>query len=162
MKKQSVKALTMVELLATLVISSVLILMVGYLSQVAFSSHQEIRKEGDLHSDIFYGLSRISFLARKAAVLTKDTAWPNPPWVSNMLIVDNSAFGLYQPADALKKDFVFVPDNNNRALMEPVLTQADTASFTFNIDAKAADINIYGSKDKEDFSISNFIITRRN
>lgn len=155
--------MTMVELLAALVISSVLILMVGYLSQVAFSSHQEIRKEGDLHSDIFYGLSRISFLAHKAAVLAKDTTtWPNPPWVSNMLIVDNSAFGLYQPAGALKKDFVFVPDNNNRTVIEPVLTQADTASFTFNIDVKAADINIQGSKGKEDFSISNFIITRRN
>jgi prepilin-type N-terminal cleavage/methylation domain-containing protein len=159
------KGITLVELLVALTISSVLILMVGFLSQIAVSSHVQLKNEGDVYSDLFYGLSRLSFLARQASALGEDT-WPYPPWVSKMLIVDNSAFGLYQPAGQ-KIDFVFVPDKNNRAVRDPLLTQADEMSFTVAQNGKSVVINILGKKQtqegkQESFSISNFVVTRRN
>jgi len=162
MKKESVKALTMVELLVALVISSILILMVGVLSNIALSSHKQLREAGDVYSDIFYGLSRMTFLARKASVLTLDNTWPNPPWVSNVLIVDNSGFGLYQPAGQ-KVDFVFVPDKNDKTVTEPLLTQADTMTFTVSTPVgKSVAVGIRGTKQNESFAVNNFVVMRRN
>jgi len=151
----------MVELLVALVISSVLILMVGSLSNIALSSHVQLKKEGDVYSDLFYGLSRLAFLARKASILTVDNTWPNPPWVSNMLIVDNSAFGLYKPSGQ-KVGFVFVPDKNNKTVTEPLLIQSDTESFTVTPIGKSVSIDIQGTKNKEEFNVSNFVVMRRN
>jgi len=174
MKMQSVKALTIVELLVALIISSVLIFMVGAISQVAFSSHEEIRKEGDVYSDLFYGLSRISFLARKAGTLEKVLAkdWSKPKgisWISDILIVDNSAFGFYQPTNQ-KIKFVFIPDKTDHGVIENILEGIDTTSlpsFVITPSGRSVHINIQGNKltqgnKLESFAISDFIITRRN
>jgi prepilin-type N-terminal cleavage/methylation domain-containing protein len=161
MKILSPKALTMVELLVALVISSVLILMVGAISNIAFSSHTQLKNENDVYSDLFYGLSRLTFLAHKASALTLDNTWPTPPWGPNMLIVDNSAFGLYQPVGE-KIYFVFVPDKTNQTVREPLLTQADTMSFTITPNGKSVTLQIQGTKNNESFTVSNFVVTRRN
>lgn len=161
MKIPSIKALTMVELLVALVISCVLLLLVGALSNIAFSSHKQLKEVGDVYSDLFYGLSRMSFLARKSSALTSDT-WPNPPWVSDMLIADNSAFGLYQQPAGSKIDFVFVPDKSDPAVREPLLTQAEPMSFTVTQSGKSVTVDIQGTKQNESFTISNFVVMRRN
>jgi len=154
------KGFTLAELLVTMVISAVLILMVGAISQIAFSSHDQTRKEGDVYSDLFYGLSRMSFSVRKASTLSLDNTWPLP-WVSNMLIVDNSAFGLYRPVGG-KIKFVFVPDKTNPGVRENIIEDLDTMSFAFILNGKSVNVNVQGTKDNEQFNISNFVATRRN
>jgi prepilin-type N-terminal cleavage/methylation domain-containing protein len=164
MNMQIKKGFTLAELLVTMVISAVLILMVGAISQIAFSSHDQIRKEGDVYSDLFYGLSRMNFSVRKASALSLDNTWPNPPWVSSILIVDNSAFGLYRPAGG-KIKFVFVPNKTNPGVRENIIEDLDTMSFSFTLSGtpnKSANVTVQGAKDNEPFNISNFVVTRRN
>jgi prepilin-type N-terminal cleavage/methylation domain-containing protein len=156
------KGFTLAELLVTMVISAVLILMVGAISQIAFSSHDQIKKEGDVYSDLFFGLSQISFSVRKASVLSLET-W-SLPWVSNMLIVDNSAFGLYRPTGG-KIKFVFVPNKTIPGVRENIIEDLDMMSFTFTLSgtpAKSVNLTVGGTKDSEPFNISNFVVTRRN
>ncbi len=177
MKIESVKALTMVELLVALVISSVLILMVGVISQVAFSSHEEIRNESDVHSDIFSGLSWMNFSVRKAFLLEKVPAgdWSSPgiTWKEDILVIDDnsglgSAFGFYQPKGK-KIKFGFVPDKNKHGKeedIEEILIDIDTISsfdFTISPNNKLVTFSeIKGTKNNEEFKISNFVIMRRN
>jgi len=159
---KSEKGFTLVEMLVALLISSILILMVGVLSQVAFSSHDRIRTKADVYDDVFYGLSRLSFQARKASTITLKT-WANPPWLPNMLVIDNSAFGLYRPAGSLTTDFVFVPDINNTANREPILTGANPLTFTFSVSGKLVTVQeLSGTKNSEGFSVSDFKLKGRN
>lgn len=178
MKIRSIKALTMVELLVALVISSVLLLMVGALSNIAFSSHAQLKKEGDVYSDLFYGLSRISFLARKATVLKPDNVWPHQSG-SNTLFVDykddpddpdsdvyQCAFGLYSDGENMK--LVFIPDRTkspNQIERENILEKIDITplpSFVVTQIGQSVSIDIQGTKNKEAFNVSHFVVKRRN
>lgn len=179
LKMKRKNGFTLAELLVAMIISAVLVLMVGSLSQIAFSSHEEIRKEGDIYSDIFYGLSKIRFLAHQANLLRPDTAWPAPPG-SNTLFLDYSdascasgvcecAIGLYSDGQSMK--LVFIPDRRaNPLAREDILEGIDAtspASFVVTQADKSVSINIQGKKmtqgnKLESFAISNFIVTRRN
>ncbi|HTY44617.1 MAG TPA: type II secretion system protein [Patescibacteria group bacterium] len=168
MKIHSRRALTLIELLVALLISSILILMVGTLSQLAIGSHEELKKESDVYSDLFYGLSRLTFMARKASQLSRAT-WPDP-WVTDVLIVDNSAFGLYHytRGGISYCDFVFVPDKTDPSVRQPLLAEADgTTSFTVTPNGRSVSVQIQGSKltqgnKVKPFAISHFVVTRRN
>jgi prepilin-type N-terminal cleavage/methylation domain-containing protein len=174
METKRIKAFTLAELLVTMIISAVLILMVGSLSQIAFSSQDQIRKERDVYSDLFDGLSRISYLAHKASTLDKVSAnaWSKPSgvsWNSDILIVGNSAFGFYRPVNQ-KIKFVFIPDKTNHAGIENILENIDTTilpSFVITLSGKSVSIDIQGRKltksnKLEFFAISDFTVTRRN
>jgi prepilin-type N-terminal cleavage/methylation domain-containing protein len=175
------RGFTLAELLITMIISAVLILMVGFLSQIAFSSHEQIKNEADVYSDLFYGLSRISFLARKAIKL--EPGAPSAAGTSNMLFVDykdlvncppplnvcKCAFGLYLEGGNMK--LVFIPDRTAPTVTETILENIDTASspsFTVTPNgSKSVIINFQGKKltqsnKLESFVISNFVVTRRN
>ena len=183
MKMQSEKALTMVELLLTLVISSVLILMIGSISNIALGSHKQLKEEGDVYSDLYYGLSQISFLARKATLLKPDNTWPSP-LNCNTLFVDypvdptvdpadpsyvtyQCAFGLYLDGQNMK--LIYVPDISlpaskweRKIILEKIDITPRPLFFVTAISGQSVRIDIEGTKNKEAFKISDFRIKRRN
>jgi len=173
------KGLALVELLVALAISAVLILMVGVISQVAFSSHNQLRKEGDVYSDIFYGLSQISFSVRKASTvkIENDTYG----CTGQVLVADKSAFCLYNGPDCLACkateniegpgiDFVYIEDTDNPNNKAAIVCNAKTMNLTFtpiNPSFKSVLIEIEGTNGKESFALTEdnkqaIVITRRN
>ncbi len=170
------KGLSLVELLVVIIISAILILMVGFLSQIAFSSHEEIRKEGDVYSDIFYGLSQISFSVRKASTvkIENDTYGCTGP----VLVADKNAFCLYNGSDCLAckatediegpgTDFVYIEDTDNPNNKTAIICNAKTMSLKFTPIIKSVLIEIKGTKGKESFDLTKdnnqaIVITKRN
>jgi prepilin-type N-terminal cleavage/methylation domain-containing protein len=63
------KAFTLAELLVTMIISAILVLMVGFLSQIAMGSHNQIRKEGDVYTDLFDGFNLLTYSVRNASTV---------------------------------------------------------------------------------------------
>jgi hypothetical protein len=168
MKMLSVKALTMVELLVVVVISSILVLMVGSLSQVAFTSHEEVRKEGAEYSDIFYGFNLLTYSVRNASTvnttngltLISDSGNINP-YNRTFKTYNNTDLGF---TDSNKPNYVNIIIKGVSGLNFNFCCEDNSGNCSVNncsINSnKRFHITLNGTKDNEPFNLSSDIMRR--
>src|SRR5690349_13746798 len=90
---KNIKGLSIIELLVSLVVSSIIILMVGVLSSIANRSFNKLNKEQSIYSDISHGFRLLQYKVRNAASLTAGTTLS--PWVTNeYFLIDSAIFGI--------------------------------------------------------------------
>jgi prepilin-type N-terminal cleavage/methylation domain-containing protein len=161
--RRNVKGFTLVEMIAGLTIGAILILMIGGISSICQSSFENLRKESGVYGDVFYGFNLIKFSVRKAQGAINISNEMDPNWKSQVLTVDNSAFGLYQPPGT-KTEFVYLKnksDTSNRDIfMEVDSNKNETIGFIPTQNGKIVTVRVYGQKDKESFDLSTSVMRR--
>ena len=87
--------------------------------------------------------------------------WSNPPWKSQLLVVGNSAFGLFQPDGNPAIDFVYLRDKNDPNNRDVILYKANPMNLTFSQNGKLVVVQIQGEKDNKSFNLATSV-ERRN
>ena len=157
MKKN--RAFTLTELIVGVVIGSIFMLAVGTISGIGQSSFENIKRESQVYGDMFNGLELMKNTIHKASSVSVNN-WSNPPWIRPVLVADNSAFGLYKPADSPTVDLVYLKDKNNTSARDIILYKANSLDWTFSENGKLITVEIQGQKDTEDFDLSTSILKR--
>lgn len=70
--KRKTKAVSMVELLVTLIICAVLVLIISSISNISSSSYEKERRQAEVYNNIYYGFSLMKFKIRNAGSITVD------------------------------------------------------------------------------------------
>lgn len=86
-RSKSQKSFTIIELLAVMIIGSILLLSVGVISIIAMRSHENYRRESQVYNDISYGFELIKNRVRRTT-FAPDTLTDTPPWVGKALVVE--------------------------------------------------------------------------
>ena len=93
------KGLSLVELLTSIVISSILILLIGILTSTANSSFNKYNREQAIYNDISYGFKLMQNKVRASTVFSKALKPGTPAlvdWRSDQLVVGAITFGVYR------------------------------------------------------------------
>jgi prepilin-type N-terminal cleavage/methylation domain-containing protein len=128
--KTKSKGFSLVELIISLVVASVLILMVGIISNIAFTSHEDLRKEAQVYDDLEFGVELIKASVRKASSISVVSTWTNPPYKGSVLIVDNCAFAVYQPQGSTTRDLIYIPNVSQPNTRQTIINKATSLAFT--------------------------------
>jgi hypothetical protein len=154
------KGYTYTEMLISLAISSFVVLSIGAASNIGRRSYGKVVEETKVYTDISYGFKLMQNRIRQAKNLSTQAA--SGVWVSNKLIVNDGAFGLYRAAGSLTIDFVYLADKDNENVREVIFSVAASASvnFTVNISGKAVTIRLYGEKKNIPFDVSTTVVRR--
>lgn len=156
---EKISAFTLVEMMVSLIIGVVLtfvILTLGHLNQ---NSYEGIRKESMVYDDIFCGFELIKNSLRKAQDPVTIANWTNPPWKSQVLVVGDTAFGLYQSNSTV--DFVYLKNKNNTTQRDVILAGASPINLTFSQNATLFTTRIQGKKYSKPFNLTDSV-SRRN
>jgi len=174
------KALSIVELLVSLVVASILILMIGILSGVGNTGYVKVINTESIYNDISYAFKLMENRVRSSESMTIQTNPSNPPWKSNRLLVKHEkvaggiatltqgAFGLYQANGSAAKSLLYVPDTalfdpNDLNTFETILSISSTQilNLTFSdVTANSATVKLDGVKNKIPFAVSNVVLRR--
>ena len=152
---------SLVELLVSLIVTSILILTIGVLSTISNTSYKKALTAADLYSEIAFGLKMIQNRIHKATTPITQPLAQASPWVSNRLIVDNEAFGLYDNSSSW--DFVHLPNKTNattREVMFSVPKSNPTPSLSFTVTGNSIVVSLSGKKNNVPFSFASKIIRR--
>lgn len=152
------KGFTSIELIIGLAVGAILILMIGAISSIGKVSFDKAMKESSVYNDVFSGLNLIKFLGREAHILNIAGAYDSD-WKSQILEVDNKAFGLYQPAGK-KIDFVYLKDKSVHSQQDVLLDDADSLTLTLTQAGKIVTVRAQGQKNKESFDLSTSVMRR--
>jgi len=126
MKNQ--KAYTLCEMLISLVMTSILVLSMWSISSIGTNSQKRVAAEAQVLNDIHYGFKFLQNRVREASALYPEAATGS--WVSQKLIVDHHAFGLFQNDDTT--DFVYLPDKDDETNREVIFSVPSTGNVTLN------------------------------
>jgi prepilin-type N-terminal cleavage/methylation domain-containing protein len=154
------RGFSLIELVTGLAIGAILLLMIAAISNIGNNSYQALRKEAAVYDDIFFGFNLIKQCVRKASAISIEKNWPDPPWKSEILIVDNSAFGLYQEGENQRIDFVYLKDRTEPTDRDIILTGAQTPTLDFSQDGRLITVNLKGEKDRVRFDLSTAVMRR--
>lgn len=142
MKKMK-RGFTLVELLVGLVIGAVLVLIVGVISQTSFGSHERLRREAEVYSDIFYGFNLIKHSVRNGLIVSADGA-------NNTITADNFIFRV-SPGNSGNLIYTKISDNSNHTIISGV------AGLNFEVDDSNEPLialNLSGQKDRVNFNLT--------
>ncbi len=184
------KGFSITELLIALLITAILVLIIGILSQIANSSYNKANLQQQIYNDLSYGLKLMQQRVRGSqSSVIKLTSKSNPPWVNAQeLTIDtavvnggsqNVGFGLYQESGSTQRDFVFLADKNDETRREALFSVSgccDTSNdlnFTVTCDStnplnpsdcstgvKSITVSITGQKNKIPFDMESTILKR--
>ncbi len=142
------KGFTIIELLITMVISSVLLLTLGGIARIALSSHDRLWQEAKVVNDTAYCLDLLRHSLRGARNVTLDAG-------NGILTADNLIFKI----DG--SDLVFI-DTDNSNQRNVILKDADSLAFSpVYVSAGYYRIDLSGEKNNFNFDYS-INIQRRN
>ena len=166
--KYKKRAFTLTELLVGLIICAIIILIIGSIAGIAMQSYEKARSESEVYNDlIYYGIELIKNSVRQAHSVTIATASSLPgtqegTWINPVLIADNHAFAVFQPADKQTKDLVFLADKNLPNARNIILFAAEDINLVLVQESGSLyNITIQGSKRRNSFDLSTSI-TKRN
>jgi prepilin-type N-terminal cleavage/methylation domain-containing protein len=165
------KGLTLAELIIALVISAVILLTIGVISQVGPGSYHKLESESGLYSDIIYGFDLMKNKARAARAVTIEA--PRRNWRSDKLILtdvtgNSSAFGLYQPARSQNIDFVYLRDSTDETNRDVIFSNPDpignpvTLILTPDAAGEYIDVRLSGTITNESFNLTSGIYMRNS
>lgn len=124
LRKKSLLGFSLVELLITMIISTIVLLSIGMISTISNSSYNKVRHEADIYNDISHGLKFIQNKVHSAqSVSRKD---PTGNWKSEYLLIDNTtAVGVYPCQSncetASELHLAYFPDTTNTNVREILL-----------------------------------------
>ena len=147
---------TLVEMLVSLIISSILILMVGVLSEIANGTYNKVKKEQEIYGDISYGIKLLQFKMRNSSSIAPGSQ--PAPWISGQhFLIGSGIFGLYQTSgtvvdlvydNGVNRETIFsVPQPGiiavtiiDSATLNPITTATKSIDLTISgeIDVKTA------------------------
>ncbi len=164
------KGFSLVELLIALICATILVLTAGVISSISLMSFNKVNNEQQIYNDLSYGLKLVQNRMRNADSSSVNfvTNKSNPPWVNQQqLIIGNEAFGLYQASGSTQRDFVHLPDKNNEANREVILS-VPGADLHWNVTCSPScpsphyvTLTLNGEKNNKPFELQT-TITRRN
>lgn len=154
------------ELQVALVISVILILAVAGISQISGESYKKLQRESAVYGDLSYAMKMVRNRVRESSLVSVDENPTDPGWVgSEVLIVDDSAFGLYRAADQTDAQFVYIPNRADPSQRETLInfgSQFDTNLFDFKAENGVVSIEeVTGHRDGIPFSLPEVTIKRR-
>jgi hypothetical protein len=168
--KTKSQGLSLVELIVTLFVASVLILMVGVLSDIAFTSHEDLRKENQVFKDIYDGFDLLTYSVRNAATVYVDLV-NNALTLEDIRLLDGSLTNRTFKKD--NADFKYIDSNGEHIIIQGV----DSLNFDFRCNkdvdgnwvsnppcdsnSRVFHITLSGQKDKEPFNLFTDV-TKRN
>jgi len=161
------KGFTLIELFMAILISSVLILMVGALSQIAFSSHDQVRKEGDLYSDLFYGFNLLTYSVRNALTVevlvdelnnTKGLNLANSAY--NRTFGNNNTSFQYTDSTGVYNIIDGVSNLNFDFRCEKDIVTGNWLADSCSASSKIFHLILTGSKDNEPFDLVSDVMRR--
>lgn len=152
------KAFTLTELVIGLMIGVFILLAVGAISQVGPESYEKLRGESQVYNDIMYGFDLIKSKVHSAKVVGLEN-WHRAEWPEDMLVLDDSAFGIYVPKKSTERQFVYLKDKDNINTEEDqdkILIGADINTLAFTLDQTQRNITvrITGNKGKVGFDLT--------
>ena len=154
---KSSKGFSLTELLISLIITFILILTIGVISNIALASFNRLSSKQQTYNDISYAFKRIQFKVRNASFIA--TGNKASPWVSNEhFLIDGDTFGLYQTS-ATVRDLIY----DDGVTKEKILTVAQPGLINLalnNITSSSVTLTISGTKDKTDFNLQTTILRR--
>jgi len=125
---RNTKAYTLVEMLISLVLGAILVLSMGAISSISNNSYRKVMAQAQVFNDIHYGIKFLQSHVRKASALYTETG--NGSWVSQKLIVDHEAFGLFQ--NGAQVDFVYLPDKDDENQREIIFSVSSPGNVTLD------------------------------
>lgn len=157
---------SLVELQVALVISAIMIMAVAAIVNISSNAYSKLRRESEVYADLGYAMKMLSNRVRESSLVSVETGPADPVWVgSEVLRVDNGAFGLYRPVNSDQAEFAYVPnvaDTGHRETLMPLGTDFDTNLFDFAAQDGVVTIKeINGNKDGVPFALPEVIIKRR-
>ncbi len=155
------KAVTIIEMLVTLVVASFIMLNIGATLGLCNKYHASLFNQTGIQNDIFYGIKLMQNRIRKSESVTQQTA--SGYWLSSKLICNNRyAFGVYQPSGSTTKSLVYLPDKNDETQRTNIFTvkASDSLAFDIIIGGRLVTIRIYGSRNGTPFDITSDILRR--
>lgn len=154
------RGFTSVELIVGLIVGAILVLMIGAISSIGNASFDKAVNESSFYNDAFSGINRIMFLGRKAYEINISNT-PDSNWKSQILELDNRAFGLYQP-DGAKIDFVFLNDKADLSQRDILVDDADSLTLNLVQSGRMVTVTLQGQKGKESINLSTSVMMRNN
>ncbi|HLF17744.1 MAG TPA: type II secretion system protein [Candidatus Omnitrophota bacterium] len=155
------KAVTLVEMIVTLVIGTLLIFILGSFIGLSSRSYSSTVRESSVNSSLMYGLKLIQNRVHKSKFLEEQAVAGQ--WLSEQLICNNEfAFGIYQASGSATKDFVYLPDINDETNRQVILAVplADTLDFSVTINGRAVTITVWGTKGDVPFNLTSTVLRR--
>jgi len=162
------RGLGLIELLTSIVIASVLILMIGVISNIAFSSYEDLKKEDQVFKDLYFGFDLLIYSLRNASTVSvagnqltmvKTTGNPN----FSRTFKNDAADFKYTDSDG---DHIIIQgvDNLNfdfRCTKDPLNPGEWLSSPPCSSNSSIFHVTLSGEKDKEGFNLS-ADVARRN
>lgn len=157
---------TLVELQVALVISAIMILAVAAISQISSKAYSKLRLESEVYADLGYAMKMVRNRVRESSLVSVDENPADPVWVgSEVLRVDDGAFGIYRPVDGKAAEFAYVPniaDTSHRETLLQFGEDFNTQLFDFKTENGVVTIfEINGNKDGVPFVLPEVTIKRR-
>ena len=150
---------SLVELLVGILVSSILILTIGVLSETANRSYNKLYIQQQIYNDISYGLKMLQNKVRIGGTLVAGNK--SAPWVSGQhFLIGSGAFGLYQTSGTVK-DLVYDNGVTRETLFSVPQPGTITLAFPVTLTSKSVTIQISGTKNNIPFDIL-ATATRRN
>ena len=139
---------SLIELVSAMAVSSIIILIIGVISTVANASYQNLCKEAEVYSQVYYGLNMIQSNVRKGRNVEVDTA-QNTLTVDNYIFKkDNNDFVYIDTAHGNKRNVIV--EGVYGLIFQPVVSGGNLVRVTLS-----------GLKDKASFNLS-ISVMRRN
>ncbi|MBN2119963.1 MAG: prepilin-type N-terminal cleavage/methylation domain-containing protein [Candidatus Omnitrophica bacterium] len=153
------RGFTIIELLISLIIGGILILMIGAISLASHKSHMTIHNQAQVHNDVFYGFELAANRLRAANSAWVENTWPNPPWTSDILIIDNSAFAVYNSTQDQMASFVYLPDRSDTSIRKTIF-QSGLVNFYPAKNGNLFSIRLVGKQNLNPFDFSTKVLKR--
>ena len=163
MKRAGPKGFTIVEMLITLIISVVFLFAILAIFNIGQSSYSKMKNESQVEADAYFAFELMKNSLRRTYGTVAVENWTNPPWIYPVLVVGNSAFGLYQGSSGQPIRFVYLKDKtqtNNQDILLSDLSSDTILTFTPNGNMITAQLS--GKKGKNSFSVSMSAVKRNN
>ncbi|MCK4882973.1 MAG: prepilin-type N-terminal cleavage/methylation domain-containing protein [Candidatus Omnitrophica bacterium] len=127
--------LSLIELLVAMLIAAILLLTVGVLSRISIVTQRRSFNEMQIQADISYGFK---FMRNRIREYGFGTDTPGSPWLSDRILVNGGAFGIYQKTNT--KDFVYALDagNPDPDVMKVILSVPNAGEL--NLDLPLSDL----------------------
>ena len=152
---------TLVELLVSILIASILILIIGVISEISLGSYNKLKKQGDIFADVTYGLKYMQKKVREATSLSSAVA--ASPWISSQVVINTGRFGIDQTTTSgvTTKNFAYLPTSGPREVIFSV-NNSDTLNMSIDsiVTNKSVKMTISGKKDKIPFNLTTNILKR--
>lgn len=151
---------TVVEMMVTLIISVISLFTILSIFDIGQNSYNKLKNESQMQADAFFAFELMKNSVRRTYGSVTIENWSNPPWKSQVLVIENSAFGLYQSASNQPLEFVYMKDLTKPNERDRLLSNLTSGNLVFTQAGNLVTAQISGKKGKESFSINTSAVKR--